>query len=422
MSELLLLLENLLFPFGALAIILKFALSPRKGALKPLWSELPERFGKITVPASVPAAGRVWVHCASAGEVNAAAALIARLAARGKAVILTATTATGRERAAALPGVAAVSFAPLDCALAVDIFLERVQPEALLIVETEIWPQMLALTSRHGIPAGIVNARMTERSFGRYRWIAPMLRPLLAELSVVAAQTEADAARFRALGAPRVVVAGNMKHDLPGGGDASAEVSAAFAELGWGDAPVFCAGSTHPGEEIAVLGAFRAARAVEPRLKLVIAPRHRERAEDCARGLTAANLKFCRWSARESGAEAVLIDSLGVLGRLYPLCFVAFVGGTLVPVGGHNLLEPALAGKPVLFGPHTAHQAEAAQLLESAGAGFCAADGGRLTTLLRELLADPARARGMGELARKTARSLQGAVNRTETLILPLLR
>jgi 3-deoxy-D-manno-octulosonic-acid transferase len=421
-TELLLFLENLLFPLGALAIVLKFALSPRRGALKSLRAELPERFGRVLLPAGLPEKGRVWVHCASAGEVNAAAALVARLAARGKSVVVTATTAAGRERAAALKGAAAASFAPLDCAPAVDAFLERVQPEALLLVETELWPQTIALTTRHDIPVAVVNGRLSERSFSRYRLLSPMLRPLLSCLKVVAAQTEADAERFRALGAPAVEVAGNMKHDLPGAGEASAATRAAFARLGWDSAPVFVAGSTHPGEELAVLGAFRAARAVEPRLKLVIAPRHLERAADCEARLRQAGLSYSRWSSPEAGREALLVDTMGALGQLYALGTVAFVGGTLVPVGGHNLLEPALAGVPVLFGPHAFAQAQSARLLESAGAGFCAADAGRLTTLLRELLADPARLEAQGELARKTARTLQGAVARTEALIAPLLR
>jgi 3-deoxy-D-manno-octulosonic-acid transferase len=418
-SELLLFAENLLFPLGALWVVLKFLLSPRRGALKSLGAELPERLGRA--PLSPPRGRRVWAHCASAGEVNAAAALIARLAGRGLEVVVTANTASGRERAAKVPGVAAACFAPLDFAPAVDAFLERAQPSALLLLETELWPQILALTSRRDIPIALVNARMSERSFGRYRLLGPFLRPLLAELSVVAAQTEADAARFRALGAPRVEVAGNMKYDVAGAGETSAAVRSSFAELGWGEDPVLCAGSTHPGEETAVLGAFRAARTGQPRLKLVVAPRHLERVEDCARGLQAAGLSYCRWSARRPGQEAVLVDSIGVLGQLYGLCAAAFVGGTLVPVGGHNLLEPALAAKPVLFGPHTEHQAEPARLLESAGAGFCAADGGRLTALLKDLLADPARARSVGALALKTARSLQGAVARTETLLAPLL-
>jgi 3-deoxy-D-manno-octulosonic-acid transferase len=421
-SELLLFLENLLVPFGALGIVLKFLLSPRRGALANLKAEMPERLGRLELPPGLPKGGRVWVHCASAGEVNAAAALVERLAARGKTVIVTATTAAGRERASALKGAAAAAFAPLDCAPSVDAFLERADPEALILVETELWPQTIALATRHAIPVAVVNGRLSERSFGRYRLLAPMLRPLLRELAVVAAQTEADAARFRALGAPKVEVSGNMKHDLPGAGEASPEARAAFAELGWGGAPVFVAGSTHPGEELAVLGAFRAARTVEPRLKLVLAPRHLERAGDAAAKLGEAKVSFCRWSARESGRDAVLVDTMGVLGQLYALGSVAFVGGTLVPVGGHNLLEPALAGVPVLFGPHFLAQAESARLLESAGAGFCAADGGRLTALLKDLLADPARLKGQGELARRTAKTLQGAVARTEALIAPLLR
>jgi 3-deoxy-D-manno-octulosonic-acid transferase len=421
-TELLLFAENLLFPFGALAVVLAFLFSPRRGALKTLRAELPERMGKVDVPEGLPERGRVWVHCASAGEVNAAAALVGRLKARGKSVIVTATTAAGRQRALALKDAAAAGFAPLDFSPAIEAFLERAQPEALLVVETELWPQTLAMVQRREIPVAVVNARMSPRSFTRYRALSWGLRPIMEGVAAVAAQTEADAARYRGLGAPNVVVAGNMKHDLPGAGEASAEVRALFASLGWADAPVFCAGSTHPMEEPAVFGAFRAARTQTPGLKLIVAPRHLERLADCEAGLRAAGLSYSKWSAPEAGKDALLVDTLGSLGQLYALSTVCFVGGTLALVGGHNLLEPALAGRPVLVGPHTDHQAESARLLESAGAGFCAADGGRLTALLKDLLADPQRCAGIGALAKKTAASLQGAVARTEALLAPFLR
>lgn len=418
MLTLLLVLETLVFPFAAAGVLLAFLLSPRRGVLNALSSELAERFGRPALPA-FPSAP-VWIHCASAGEVNAAAALIARLADRGLSVVVTTATAAGRERARGVKGVSAAVLAPLDAAPIVASFLSRARPKALLVVETELWPAMIALAARR-MPVCVVNARLTERSARRYVWLAPFMRALLSRVKLVCAQTEDEAARWRSLGAPRVEVCGNMKFDLPGAAVPTDAVRAAFARLGWGESPVIVAGSTHPGEEQAVVGAYLRAKKAHPALKLAIAPRHLERADDCARTLSIVGVAFCRWSAMTGGADAVLVDAMGVLSGLYGLGVAGFVGGTLVPVGGHNLLEPALAGVPVLFGPHTHHQAQSARLLESAGGGFCAADGERLGDLLKDLLDDPDRARAQGALAQRTARSLQGAVDRTDALLRPFL-
>ena len=423
MIEFVLLIENLLMPFGAALMVLKFLLSPRRTALKNLWNELPERFGRPPASELARLAKRptVWLHCASAGEVNAAAALVALLADRGLAVVLTTTTAAGRERARALHGVAAAWLAPLDCWPAVSRFVRSVDPRALIVVETELWPHMIALSALHGARCAIVNARLTERAFSRYKLFAAFARPFLGRCELVAAQTQADAERYRALGARYVVVCGNMKHDQVGAGVVSEPTRSVLETLGWAGCPVLCAGSTHPGEEDEVVAAFLRAKASHPALKLMIAPRHPERAGDCAETLRRLGVAFDFYSHARPGLDAVVVDRLGLLGQLYSLATVAFVGGTLVPVGGHNVLEPALAGVPVLFGPHHEHAAEAAHLLESAGAGFCAADGPRLAQLLSELLADAPRARAIGDLARRTAAGLQGAADRTIKELSPLL-
>ncbi len=404
---LVLLAENLLFPFVALGVVLKFLISPRRSVLKGLGDELEERFG-----GGVFRGEALWVHAASAGEVNAVRPLLAALrkARPGDKILLTTLTAAGRERARALPEVDSGALAPLDFWPAVSRFLSRVRPKALILVETELWPHLIALT---GAPVVLVNGRLSERSFGRYRLIAPLLRPFVSRLAAVGAQTEADAGRFRALGARDVSVTGNLKYD------ASAEPAAAFP-LPW-DEPFIVAASTHPVEEEAVVDAWLSARAAEPRLKLILAPRHVERADQAAALLARKGVSFARASDPEWPADALLLDRLGLLRGLYRGALACFVGGTFVPIGGHSLIEPALAGLPVLFGPHTEHTREPARLLESAGAGFCVADRTALAEKLLELVLDPARAKAQGALARKTAEALQGATARTMSLLGPRL-
>ncbi len=421
MTTLVLTLENLLFPLGALGVALKFLFSPRRGALRSLMDELPERLGSPNVPPELKARRPVWLHCASAGEANAAAPLIRRLSLRGVPVIVTTTTAAGRERARELPGVNAAYMAPFDYWGAVSAFLDAATPRALIVVETELWPHMLHLAGEEGLPCALVNARMTERAHGRYRLFKRAVGPFLRRFFVIAAQTEEDARRYRDLGAGRVTVTGNMKLDLPPAPPLEGVDADDFAALGWDGAPVFTAASTRDGEEEAVVAAYLRARAKAPGLKLIVAPRHVERAADAAQELRKAGISFCLWSAPQAGRDAVLVDRLGVLRSLFAASSVAFVGGTLVPVGGHNVLEPALAGCPVLFGPHVETVAAAARLLESAGGGFCAADAERLGALLEELAADLPRAKEQGRLALKAARSLQGATERTWDALSPRL-
>jgi 3-deoxy-D-manno-octulosonic-acid transferase len=410
---LVLLLENLLFPFGALAVLVKFLVSPRRGVLKSLPEELRERFGRIPSPDARRQV--VWFHAASAGEVGAVRPLIAALkkAKPEVSALVTTLTAAGRDRARSLREIDGSALAPLDFWPAVSSFLDRVRPRALVLVETELWPHMIALAAARG-PVVLVNGRVSERSYGRYRLIAPFLRPFLSRLAVVLAQTEPDAQRFRALGAPEVVVTGNLKFDAP------ADPACAFP-IPWKD-PIFVAASTHPVEEEAVVDAWLKAREKEPKLKLILAPRHVERSRQAAELLSRRGVEFTTALAPSWPADALLVDRLGLLRGLYSGALACFVGGTLVPVGGHSLIEPALAGVVVLFGPNIQNTREPAQLLESAGAGFCVADAPALAAKLTDLVADRSRAKAQGELAKKTAEALQGATQATLERILPLLK
>jgi 3-deoxy-D-manno-octulosonic-acid transferase len=424
---LVLLVENLFFPLGALVIVLRFLLSSRRKVLLSLKDELRERLGGVGAEPLQKLRGRpvLWVHAASAGEVAAVSGLLERIKAgpTPPAVILTCTTVAGREKAASLPFADTAVLAPLDCYPAVSRFLGSVKPYALILVETELWPQTIALAAGRGVRIGLVNGRMTERSFGRYRWLVAGVRPFLAQISRLALQTPEDARRFEKVGAAAgtVRVVGNMKYDRLKPSAKDPKVAERLAALGWDNAAIFVAGSTHSLEEDVLIAGFLSLRNRFPHLKLILAPRHPERADQAGITLSNAGIGFRSWSQEPGPADCLLIDGLGVLPKLYPFAAVSFVGGSLVPVGGHNLLEPAIAGTPVLFGPHTGHTREVAALLQSAGVGFCIEDAKTLASVASDLLGDDQRRQALGRQARKTAESLQGAVERTFDHLVPIL-
>ncbi len=426
MSFALLALETLLAPIAALGVALAFLFSRRRGVLSGLLSEIPERLGMLSQEGRLELTGRkvYWFHAASAGEVAGLAPVFGALRARKDppAVLVTTMTVAGRDAARRDANVTWAQLAPLDSWPCVASFLRETKPSRLILTETELWPSTLVLAARAGLRPALINARLTARSLPRYRAAAFLLRPALDSLDVVLAQSEADAARFRALGIPaaRINVLGNTKYDrdpAPADGEA---VARALALLGWDAAPLFVAGSTHPVEEDLILDAFMAVVKTSPGLRLVIAPRHVERAPQTlasalARGLTAAT-----WSALDAAPKApevLVLDMMGALGAFWPRASVAFVGGTLVPVGGHNLLEPAQAGVPVLFGPHTRHIEHPAHLLENGGGGLRTADGPALYAALSELMGDRERARALGAKARESSARLRGASARTLDLL-----
>lgn len=415
MSLLILVLEAALAPVAALAIVVAFLVSPKRGRLDGLLDELPERLGSVRDTALDRLHGREiwWFHAASAGEVGGLEPILRELSRRpdAPAIVLTATTRSGREAARALDCVAWAQLAPLDAWPCVSRFLKALAPRRLVLAETELWPTTLILAERAGLAPALVNARLTPRSFARYRPFAGLLAPAIRALSVVAAQSAADAARFTALGARRVLVAGNSKYDRAVAPAATDAARARVAAQGWGADPLFVAGSTHPYEEEMVLAAYLAARRAAPGLRLVLAPRHLERAADAADLLAHAGIKLSRWSAApQTGRDALLLDEMGVLPSFYPLARAAFVGGTMVKVGGHNLLEPAAAGVPVLFGPHTAHiEGPAALLAAPGGGGRMAADAEALAASLTAFASDAAAAAAAGAEARRVVDGLRGA-------------
>ncbi|MEK7382009.1 MAG: glycosyltransferase N-terminal domain-containing protein [Elusimicrobiota bacterium] len=424
-----LVLETLLAPFAALGVLLSFAFSRRRGLLSSLFDELPERLGGLSGEAKTKLAQReiYWLHAASAGEIAGLAPLIEALASRpdAPALFVTTMTAAGRDAARKNPRITWAQLAPLDAWPCVARLLSSLRAERLVLSETELWPTLLILSSRAGLRPMLINARLTSLSLGRLRLVRGLLKPALDSLAQVGVQSEPEAARFRALGmrAERVQVTGNCKYDQVAVPAADAEVYARLGRLGWGESPIFVAGSTHPVEEDAVLAGFLQARTRLPSLKLVLAPRHPERSAEAWRSLVDASLHCARWSRLGPGAnipadtEAVLVDSLGVLAALYTRAAVAFVGGTLVPVGGHNLLEPALAGVPVLFGPYTSHIELPATILEESRGGFRVRDASQFADRLVELAGSPKKSREAGARARQAAEALRGATARTLALL-----
>lgn len=381
----------------------------------------------------------LWLHGASVGEVQAAAGLMRLLRARHPSLplLLTTGTATGEARARLLYGdlllpdasgqaPLCLRQAPFDLPGAVDRFLDATAPRGLVLLETELWPNLVACVAGRGVPLAMVSARVSERSTRRYlRWARGLIGQTLGHMALVGAQTAEDARRLLRLGAREqaVAVSGNLKFDFPLPPDIEAR-GVALRSRHAPARPLWVAGSTHPGEEAQVIEAQRALsriggpqRAAGP--LLVIAPRHPERFAAVASWLQGQGLHFQRRSvlgpdeavAPETGV--LLLDTLGELLGWYAACDAAFVGGSLVPIGGHNLLEPAALARPVLTGPWSFNSPEAARLLEDADALVRVSDGASLAHAVVLLLEDPRRALAQGARAALAVESNRGAAARS---------
>ncbi|MDF1553117.1 MAG: glycosyltransferase N-terminal domain-containing protein [Deferrisomatales bacterium] len=382
----------LALPLAAPVVAVRAARDPR---YRVGWGERLGAWGNVP-------SGAVWVHGASVGEMRAVAPLLALLRDAGEPLMLSTTSPSGRDAAAALAGPGgAARLLPLDLAPLVRRVLQRCRPRALVVVETELWPALLTETARAGVPLLLVNGRISDRALPRYRRVRPWVRPLLGRFAAIHAQSEADAERFRQLGAAadRVVVVGNLKYDLPAPDPSAVPATALRHARADGWRPLV-AGSTHPGEEHAVAAAAATLRGNGHRVGLVVAPRHLERVEDAAREVASGGRPPVRWSTlgdpREEGileafrdGRAILVDEYGVLGDLYGGADAAFVGGTLVAVGGHNLLEPLNWGVVTLFGPHTENSREVRDAVVERGVGFQIADAAELATVVDRLWSQP---------------------------------
>jgi 3-deoxy-D-manno-octulosonic-acid transferase len=384
--------------------------------------EASERLARV-LP-SIAGSG-VWIHGSSVGEARIVAGLAAALRKRlpDRSLAVSAFTRTGREQLPSRPDVDAAFFAPLDFRGLPGRLLDAMRPALLAIVETELWPNLLHEAQERNVPVVLVNGRISPEMISRYRRLGALYRPLLAGMTLVCAQSEEDARRFKELGAPEPVthVTGNVKYDLP---LPAVDETALRRELGLPlERPVFVAGSTGPGEEDLVLDAFDIARESSPDLHLILAPRHPERCGDIERLIASRRLESRRLSsaAPPGGAPDIsLVDCVGRLGKLYKLAAAAFVGGSLIPAGGHNVLEPAALGIPVLFGPHTETFAEPAAMLERAGGGRRVRGADDLGRNLAALLNDPRCRRDMASRAERLVSSNRGALERSIELILSL--
>jgi len=394
-----------------------------RGSPRGYWRErmglVPEAFAREPEP------GAIWIHAVSVGETLAVAGLVSGIRRRfpGVAVYLSHVTPTGRAAGEArIPDVAGRFFLPLDWKWAARRTFKRLRPSMLILAETELWPNLLSVARERGTRVVLVNARLSERSLRGYRRFAFFFRRSLAVLDYVFAQTERDAARFRELGVPahKIIVAGNLKSDgrPPQSGDLARQARRALDEAG--RLPVLAAGSTMPGEERLVLGAWEVIRARCPRAFLVLAPRHPERFEEVAQLLGDRGCRFVRRTSldpadlgRQLGeADVLLLNTIGELAGLYELADAAFVGGSLVATGGHNPLEPAFWAKPVLFGTHMDSFRDLAEEFVLSGAAFEVGDAQELAKRTIDLFTDASLRETMGSRAQSVLRASAGATAR----------
>jgi len=372
-----------------------FAFLIKKGfSNRGYWQRLEERLGAGQARSDTPS---IWVHAVSVGEVQAAAPLIWLLMELkpGVPVIITTMTPTGADRARALFGDTVMhSFVPYDLPGAVKRFFDRFDPRLAIIMETEIWPNLYHECGRRGIPLVMANARVSARSVKKYRLLVELFRQTLSHGIVIAAQSKQDANRFLSIGSNplRTHVVGNIKFgfELPAGVE---EQGKAYRKAHAPDRPVWLAASTHEGEEELVLEAHRRLLERNPGTLLILVPRHPERFDGVAAMLEKAGFESRRRSLGEApGAktEVLLVDTLGELMMFYAASDVAFVGGSLVPVGGHNLLEPAFLGVPVVVGPHNFNAPDVTELFLQAGAMRVVEGPAALATEVQELFENPA--------------------------------
>jgi len=370
-----------------------------------------------------PPGALVWLHGASVGELASALPLIERIAKRDVNVLVTTGTVTSSELAEQrLPPGVIHQFLPLDAPRFMRRFLDHWQPDLALFVESDLWPNMMIETSRRSVPMILVNGRLSDNSFQRWRYLPKTIGNLLRRFDLCLAGTPADAMRLSELGAPRVLTSGNLKLDVPPPpADAAklAELNAAIFGR-----PVIAATSTHAGEDALIVEAHRRLRPNFPGLLTLIAPRHPERGAGVAEIAQAAGLTPAlrsRGDLPSSNTDIYVADTMGELGLIYRLAPVVFVGGSLVRHGGQNPIEPAKLGAAILHGPHVWNFADIYQALDQARGAEPVLDEDRLTAALAAMLADPqARARSAAA-ARQTVDALGGALERTLQSLEPYL-
>ncbi len=378
-----------------------------------------EAFGDLPRP-------RVWFHAASLGELTSLAPIVTGFKERYPSacpVVSTTTVSALRMVAQKVPEAALAFLLPLDFSGAVRRVLRWCEPDMLVITETELWPNLLRLVKKSGAQIALINGRLSERSFRRYRWIGRLVAKMLAAFDLVSVQSEKDAERFLALGAnpQRVLVTGNAKVDTRQ--EYSPETLRQELRLR-PEQPVWVAGSTRPGEEELILQAFARVRERIPETVLILAPRHLERLREVEKLLMQTQVPFTyrtRVSRELINFPVILLDTMGELAKIYGAGGVAFVGGSLVPLGGHNPLEPAAQGVPVVMGPHTEHFAKTVEALVKQGGAQIVSSADELAQAVAALLQNGEEARRRGALARQSVLASQGVAVRNAELLRKLM-
>ncbi|MBN2373361.1 3-deoxy-D-manno-octulosonic acid transferase [bacterium] len=399
------------------------------GAYKP---DLLERLGFSLLKAPRKRGFRILFHSVSVGETKAIIPVIREFKARCPdwEIYMTATTGTGRKAAEqAGGGVDGVLYFPIDFGLICASFLRRVSPDCICLTETEIWPNFVRMASGYNIPLVLINGRISDKSYRNYAIVKPFVRMILNRFALFCMQSEMDARRIMNLGASpeKVRITGNIKFDMGQGSLTEDDGQGIRMRLGLAERQrVLVAGSTHPGEEKPALDAFARLLNKYPDLVFVLAPRHIERSEEIARMIKARNKEFIYWSRLSQdgpvkGGQVILIDVIGELARIYSIADMVFIGGSLIPHGGQNPLEPAFYGKPILFGPHMENFRQISRMLLDKGAAVMI-DFGNFTDAVSSLFADESRMERMGRAAKAVIDENKGAANRTCDQVLDLLR
>ncbi len=411
-------LTNLAFPFVALGILFSFLFSGRRRLLTHLQTELRERFGLEKIGA-LPQ-GAIWLHCASVGEVNSIKSIISVLKdVYQKEILVTTSTQAGKETALKNPDVSAAVLVPMDFYPSCKRFIRITKPHRLFVVEREIWPNLLWAAHQAQVPYALLNGRISAKSARAYGWIKPLFKMIFTPLTFAALQNKEAAERYEKLGiaASKIHICGNVKYDtLSDTPTHLDQVQKLLEELGWQGKPIFVLGSTHPAEEVLLLRT--APDILKTGTKIIFAPRHLERKPEIEQALRQSGLHFAFTSqgAFDKNIDVLCVDKMGLLLSLYAFATLTFVGGSIAPRGAHNLLEPALLGKTVLFGKHFYNTPDTAQALLEQGGGVLVNETNFKETVIR-LLSDPEQLDNMNQKARKIALSFKGATDKIRGVV-----
>jgi 3-deoxy-D-manno-octulosonic-acid transferase len=383
-----------------------------------------QRFGFFSgdIKAKMRRASNIWVHAVSVGEVNAIAGLIHALknAHSDHQIILTVSTKTGHKLALEkLEHHAVVMWAPLDFAMVVQGFVRLIDPKIYVVAETELWPNLFTCLNQRGVPIVLVNGRISDNSYGRYLKIRWLIKKYLGYVTAYCMQSDRDVERIKAIGAPedRVSNIGNVKFD-------DVPMNGSFGPVHFGfeeNTTFFIAGSTHPGEEEIVLKAFQKIKDKYPAMRLVIAPRHIERADDIKQLIKSCDLDAFRFSQMIAGMryrdQVVILDTIGHLRAFYDMATLVFVGKSLTVQGGHNIIEPAYFSKPIIVGPHVQNFRDVVSAFKDDNAIVQVENAREFEAAVSGLLDDPGRMAELGKKARGVIERHRGATNRSVEVI-----